>query len=68
MPQSQMMQASYGSTVYGIQTGLRKSYDFAVYGICVHKLQGVRTAFYEYYYVKIAESPQGNLTATARLP
>ncbi len=31
MPQSQMMQASYGSTVYGFQTGFRKSYGFAAY-------------------------------------
>ena len=54
MPQSQMMQAPYGSMVYGfreIRTAFR-----------------VRTAFYEYYHIEIGERSQGNLTATARLP
>ena len=64
MPQSQTMQASQ-STV--LKLDLRKSYGFAVYGIYVHKLQGVRTE-YEYYYIEIAERSQGNLTVTARLP
>ena len=64
MPRSQMMQASYGSMVYGFKLDLRKSYGFVVYCICVHKLQGVRTAFYEYYYIGIAGQPHGDRKTT----
>ena len=64
MPQSQMMQASYGSTVYGFQTGFKEI--ILLCGLCNMRLQiaSVLMTFYEYYYLK----SRGDRRATSRRP